>query len=883
MKSLLALLLGCLLALASPLFGLDLAQQKLFGRWSAVPTNYYLGTATAVSADFAVVGCPSASDTGLALQGSVQVYKTSTGAWLRKLSPPAPGVAGSQFGFSVAISGNLAAIGALGADLISGTNYSGKVYLYDLTNGALKLTINAPTGTGREHFGCSVALTNNCLLVGSYRNDVSTETGSAYVYDLPAGKLRLSLQSVAAVAGEKYGFAVAMEGNLGFVSSPEGGAGRGEVHVFDLTTGQLMFVHSPPFAGAHDFAGTTLAIHQGRLVMGSGSDGAKRASILDVATGDARALTLAEGEAPAGWGRGVAVHGPLVAVGGAGVVGIFEAATGRQLQTIVPQDFAPGNGFGVSLALRGPVLLAGANTDAQQAEFAGASYLTRPLLGDMPFKKILAKGDGVPSAPETTYGTLGEAFINAAGEVAITSPLSGAGSNAGKDTGVYADVGSAGFVRSVLKSRDKPESDIAIGKPSVVICNHPGYVAGLTTLTGPSTAPKQALWVHTSEDGTLYPFATLSTSLFSGAQVSTLGELVQSSAEPAAGSYVAQACRLKIGFNGTSAATDSGFFVDDFNGITDVVREGSDAPTTPASSYGQMTGRLAWLAERLVFSAALSGATTTNAGIFRKPLMGAAVKVVQKGDVAASKEPAPVVPPLFSTFIGETADEQDTVVYRATITGKGITAATNEGLWTRTPAGVSKLVVQKGIVLDGLNLKVSRIINFWGSNGRVLALVALGGAGVSTANDAALLLVNQDGTRPYIVFREGAAAAGCAPATISTISRVEVDAWQGSYAVLAVLKGAPAGTEQALFTGNIVRGNDDEMASYRRPFLRLRKGQLFSNQTSAIKTILLPTSNLTASGAGCTGRGRAIGKNGDFVINVDFANGVRQAMKGRVD
>ena len=121
---------------------------------------------------------------------------------------------------------------------------------------------------------------------------------------------------------------------------------------------------------------------------------------------------------------------------------------------------------------------------------------------------------------------------------------------------------------------------------------------------------------------------------------------------------------------------------------------------------------------------------------------------------------------------------------------------------------------------------------------------------------------------------------GCAGAKIRVINRVEFDTESGSYAVLATLSGAPVGTDLALFTGNVNRGTFAAQAALRRPFLALRKGQLWDNQPSPIKSISLPTSNLTASGAGCTGRGRAISRNGEFVITVEFTNGVRQIMKG---
>ena len=89
--------------------------------------------------------------------------------------------------------------------------------------------------------------------------------------------------------------------------------------------------------------------------------------------------------------------------------------------------------------------------------------------------------------------------------------------------------------------------------------------------------------------------------------------------------------------------------------------------------------------------------------------------------------------------------------------------------------------------------------------------------------------------------------------------------------MLATLTGAAPGTDQALFVGNVGRGNTTDGFALRRPYLRLRKGQLFDNQPSKIKSISLPTTNMAASGAGSMGRGRAI-SGSTIVFTVEFDN-----------
>ncbi|MFZ4596877.1 MAG: hypothetical protein ACOYOF_21690, partial [Verrucomicrobiaceae bacterium] len=66
----------------------DLTIQKLYGRWTGTPTNYYLGSQSALASTekWIMVGAP-ASDEGATDAGAVQVFNAVTGAWVRKLSP----------------------------------------------------------------------------------------------------------------------------------------------------------------------------------------------------------------------------------------------------------------------------------------------------------------------------------------------------------------------------------------------------------------------------------------------------------------------------------------------------------------------------------------------------------------------------------------------------------------------------------------------------------------------------------------------------------------------------------------------------------------------------------------------------------------------------
>ena len=93
------------------------------------------------------------------------------------------------FGYSVAISGNYAIVGAYAEDDAGGT-YSGKAYIFDATTGSLLHTLHNPNAystSASDYFGCSVAISGNRVVVGAYGEDDAggTDSGKAYVYQIP--------------------------------------------------------------------------------------------------------------------------------------------------------------------------------------------------------------------------------------------------------------------------------------------------------------------------------------------------------------------------------------------------------------------------------------------------------------------------------------------------------------------------------------------------------------------------------------------------------------------------------------------------------------------------------------------------------------------------
>ncbi|MCZ6542746.1 MAG: PKD domain-containing protein, partial [Planctomycetota bacterium] len=140
----------------------------------------HFGVSVAISGTTAIVGAHRDDDNGLN-SGSAYLFDTTTGKQIAKLLPD-DGAAGDDFGYSVAISGATAIVGAL-FDGDNGTE-SGSAYLFDATTGAQIAKLLADDGAGGDQFGWSVAISGATAIGGAWTDDDNgIASGSAYLFD----------------------------------------------------------------------------------------------------------------------------------------------------------------------------------------------------------------------------------------------------------------------------------------------------------------------------------------------------------------------------------------------------------------------------------------------------------------------------------------------------------------------------------------------------------------------------------------------------------------------------------------------------------------------------------------------------------------------------
>lgn len=160
------------------------------------------GYVVAIDGPYTLVGAPSTSLRGLSAIGCAYVFDTSSGALVAMLNNPTP-AADDHFGGTVAISGNLIVVGAAQDD--TGASNAGAAYVFDAATGNLLRTLNNPTPAADDHFGCSVAISGSTVVVGA-----PFDSGSAYVFDAVTGNLLQTLVNPNPADYDYFGTSVAI-------------------------------------------------------------------------------------------------------------------------------------------------------------------------------------------------------------------------------------------------------------------------------------------------------------------------------------------------------------------------------------------------------------------------------------------------------------------------------------------------------------------------------------------------------------------------------------------------------------------------------------------------------------------------------------------------
>jgi hypothetical protein len=216
--------------------GSEWVEEQKLTAYDARKQDHY-GRNVAVSPDTNEVLVASSNAAGIRL-GAVYVYTHATGSWVytQKIVPWGGGGA-QAFGDAMAIEGNALVIGAQGADNLGSDSGAAFVYRYDGAAWMREQRLLASDGGESDRFGWSVAIRGDLIAVGAHNDaDEAFNAGSAYVFEHSGTKWRQAAK-VHSTGGEENGYfgsAVALADTTLVV----GQEGNDAAQVFDITSCQ---------------------------------------------------------------------------------------------------------------------------------------------------------------------------------------------------------------------------------------------------------------------------------------------------------------------------------------------------------------------------------------------------------------------------------------------------------------------------------------------------------------------------------------------------------------------------------------------------------------------------------------------------------------------
>ncbi|UCD75146.1 MAG: hypothetical protein JSV91_15355, partial [Phycisphaerales bacterium] len=328
------------------------------------------------------------------------------------------------FGWSVAVSGNTAVIGAVWDDDNGTDSGSAYVFRFDGADWCQQQELLPSDGKEYDWFGCSVDISGDVIVIGAkYTDDQGADSGAAYVFRLddPDWVEEAKLLASDGAAELWFGYTVAISGDAVLIGAPRDddcGTWSGSAYVFRFD-GSSWFEQQKLLAAdgtAYDWFARAVDISGDAAVIGahwdddhgSGSGSAYVYRFDGASWVQEQKLLDSEG-APYEWfGRAVAVDGDVAVVGayrdgtnglesGSACVYRYDGSAWSQSQKLLASDGAEADFFGYSVAVGGDVIVIGADGDDDAGPFSGSAYLFRFNGSSWSQQRKLLASDGAPA------------------------------------------------------------------------------------------------------------------------------------------------------------------------------------------------------------------------------------------------------------------------------------------------------------------------------------------------------------------------------------------------------------------------------------------------------------------------------------------------------
>ncbi len=294
---------------------------------------------------------------------------------------PSPGV-GDEFGFSVAVDGDVAVAGARFDDAQGANNGAAFIFRYDTDNGtwafAQALYANDIIQSG-DGYGWSVGASGERIIVGApFHDHIGTDGGAAYIYRFNGAVWDFEGELLPQVGPtlNNLGWTVAIDGDVAVAGAPNDNlpvSQAGSVYVFRFDGAAWQFEQeiTPAGINAGDRFGTSVAVSGDVIIAGAESD-----------------------------------DGPGEDLAGCGAAYVYrydpDTTSWVLEQKLFAPDAAPSDQFGIGSDIDGDVAVIGAWRDQDAGFETGSAYVFRrdPGSGWQFEQKLLA----FPPEPNAVSG-----------------------------------------------------------------------------------------------------------------------------------------------------------------------------------------------------------------------------------------------------------------------------------------------------------------------------------------------------------------------------------------------------------------------------------------------------------------------------------------------
>jgi hypothetical protein len=352
------------------------------------------------------------------------LYPVTVDPWIQQQELTAADSANDDvFGYSVAVSGNTAIIGAAGKTIGSNVG-QGAAYVFTCSGTPCtwrqQQELTASDGARDDEFGNTVAVSGNTAIIGAWgKNSLylpeAPETavapqGAAYVFTCSGTPCtwtqRQELTASDGANGDVFGYSVAVSGETAIIGAIGNNSSHGSAYVFTCSGNLCTWTQRQQLtasdAAGGDVFGTRVAVSGNTAVIGApgktiGNNSLQGAAYVFACSGipctwtQQQELTASNGASGDVFGTRVAVSGNTVVISNNSSLGAAYVFTcsgtpctwkvrhwwpfssrKQQQQELTGADRAPGDEFGYSVAVSGSTVIIGA---AYKNSYQGAAYV----------------------------------------------------------------------------------------------------------------------------------------------------------------------------------------------------------------------------------------------------------------------------------------------------------------------------------------------------------------------------------------------------------------------------------------------------------------------------------------------------------------------------